>query len=213
MKRLHFSPKTIPWDIFRVCRRPPQIQNLHKRLSRDRKNPQHKEQNWESNKVSLCEHAPRAKSRCQISWLARKFVVKFSVTNVKGLYLRNPEKGDFLKGFLKECTPLLAKSLWVPHVLLGPISLGSFCLGGDTGFCRNPFAKPPFSWFLIHTLGNIDWKFATKKTSHFSHAQKLKFHHHELLGPLERYENSFFFCESIRANRFDSRCESPGHLR
>ena len=33
------------------------------------------------------------------------------------------------------------------------ISLGIFCsLGSDTGFCRNPFAKMSFSWFLIAIL-------------------------------------------------------------
>ena len=43
---------------------------------------------------------------------------------------------------MQEYTPPLAVVLGVPNVLLGPISLGTFCLlGRDTGFCRNlPFA-------------------------------------------------------------------------
>ena len=48
---------------------------------------------------------------------------------------------------MQKCTSLLAAALGVPNLLLGPIYLIIFCLlGRDTGLCRNPFAKTPFSW-------------------------------------------------------------------
>ena len=53
---------------------------------------------------------------------------------LSGVSFRNQEKGVLRGGFLQTCTPLLAVALWVPNVLLGPISLGIFCfLGRDTG--------------------------------------------------------------------------------
>ena len=72
--------------------------------------------------------------------------------------IRSQEKG----GLLEECQPLLAVVLWVSHVLLDPISLGSFCfLGHDTeslDSAETPFAKTPFSkfsWFSGAKLGLV----------------------------------------------------------
>ena len=54
---------------------------------------------------------------------------------------------------LQKCTPFLAMVLWVPKVLLGPISLGIFLWAWVTlDFTETPFAKTPFPcsfpWFL-----------------------------------------------------------------
>ena len=61
--------------------------------------------------------------------------------------LRTKTRGVLEGFFSNKCAPLWPVALWVPHVLLGPISLGIFVwssfLGHDTGFCRNPFAKTP----------------------------------------------------------------------
>ena len=52
--------------------------------------------------------------------------------------VRNQEKGVFRRFFFEKCTPLLAVVLWVPSVLLGPLSLSICFLGSDTGLYRNP---------------------------------------------------------------------------
>ena len=54
-------------------------------------------------------------------------------------WIGNQEKGVFRRGVFAKCAPLLAVPLWVPNVLLGPISLGIFgFLGRDSRLCRNP---------------------------------------------------------------------------
>ena len=56
--------------------------------------------------------------------------------------LRNQEKGGFRR-VLQKCTPLLAVALWVPNILLGPVSLGIIrFLGRDARLCRSPFLVP-----------------------------------------------------------------------
>ena len=55
---------------------------------------------------------------------------------------------------------LLAVALWVPNVLLGPISLGSFWfLGVTPDSAETPFAKPPFlgSWIFALKLRQFDF--------------------------------------------------------
>ena len=55
----------------------------------------------------------------------------------------------FFKGVFAKSTPLLAVALWVPNVLLGPISLGNFVsLAVTPDSSETPFAKTPFSWVL-----------------------------------------------------------------
>ena len=55
---------------------------------------------------------------------------------------QEPRKGFFWQ----KCTPLLAVALWVPNVLLGPISLGtfSFPLPWDWTLQKPSLLKPPF---------------------------------------------------------------------
>ena len=60
-------------------------------------------------------------------------------THYRKAHLSGTKKRGFLEGGFAKCMPLLAVPLWVPNVLLGPISLGILCfLGRDTGLYRNP---------------------------------------------------------------------------